>query len=90
MAKAIKTTINTVSGHTVNVDKLESRTARTVKEGDYLYTAMTVRGQRVFFYGQVVSIKGNEVELTFGSYGKVVNGGIAKGAKVNVYRPTPA
>lgn len=87
-AKVIETTIPTVSGETVKVGKLADRTFRTVKKGDYLYTAMTIRGQRVFFYGRVEADKGNgQFLLSFGSHGKTVIATVGKGTKVNVYRP---
>lgn len=91
MAKAITTTINTVSNQSVKVEKLADRTFRTVKPGDYLLTAMSIRGQRVTFYGHVQKVAGSgEVLVSFGTHGKVVKATVAKGVKVNVYRPTPA
>lgn len=87
MAKAITTTLTTVSDETVKVDKLSDRTYRTVKVGDYLYTSTKVRGQAVFFYGKVVTVTGQDVVLSFGTHGKTVSAVLGKGTKYNVYRP---
>lgn len=85
MAKAIETTITRVQGDTLKVGKLADRTFRTVKPGDYLPVSLTVKGKECRFYAEVLSHKGNEAVITFGSHGKTQ--AVVIPAKVNVYRP---
>lgn len=87
MAKRNAVTITLPHNVTLKVDKLESRTIKTVKPGDYLLSALVVRGVECFFFGEVVSVEGNVASTVFGSEKRSHKVSFSKGEKVNVYRP---
>jgi hypothetical protein len=87
MAKRNLTTITLPHGVTVKADKLEARTIRTLKEGDYIPTSLVVRGVLCHFYARVTGVIGNVVHTMFGSTNKPHEVVVSKGDKVDVYRP---
>lgn len=87
MAKRNLTDITLPHGHTLKVDKLTDRTVRTVKPGDYLPTSLKVRGQVCTFYAMATHVEGNTIHSVFGSTDHYHSITLAKGAKVDVYRP---
>lgn len=87
MGKSVKAEIVTVEGHTLKVDKLQDRTIRTIRVGDYIAASLDVRGTTCHFYTRVVEVVGNTVRTVFGSEDKAHDVAISKGYKVNVYRP---
>lgn len=88
MAKAITQTITLPNMSTLKVEKLESRTIRTLKAGDYLKVSVPVRGINITTYTRVESVKGEKVETYFGSFNQPFPVSLAKGEKVDVYRPS--
>lgn len=87
MAKRNVVEITLPHNITVKADKLEGRTLKTVKDGDYLHTSLEVRGQVCHFYTRVSGVVGNVVSTFFGSENRSHEVVIPKGSKVDVYRP---
>lgn len=87
MAKRNITEITLPHNVTLKADKLENRTLRTVKVGDYLPTSLTVRGVLCHFYARVTQVQGSRVWSVFGSTDRPHEIAFAKGDKVDVYRP---
>lgn len=87
MAKRNSVEITLPHNVTLKVDKLEGRTSRTVKVGDYLPTSLDVRGTVCHFYARVTEVLGNTFVTVFGSEDKLHNVYVHKGDKVDVYRP---
>jgi hypothetical protein len=87
MAKRNAVEITLPHNVTVKVDKLEGRTLRTVKVGDYLPASLPVRGTLCYFYARVTEVVGNTVNLVFGSTDRAHDLVFNKGDKVDVYRP---
>lgn len=82
-----KRSITLPHGLTVKVDKLADRTIRTIKDGDYLESTITVRGTICHFYGRVIVKDAAYVRIAFGSYQMEHKVNVPKGSKVDVYRP---
>jgi hypothetical protein len=87
MAKRNAVEITLPHNVTLKADKLENRTIRTIKVGDYLPTSLVVRGVECHFYARVTQVQGSRVWSVFGSTDRAHEIGIAKGDKVDVYRP---
>jgi hypothetical protein len=88
MAKAIKATITLPNMQTLRVDRLEARTVRSIREGDYLRVLVPVRGIDIATYTRVASVSGEKVETYFGSFNQPFPVSVGKGEKVDIYRPT--
>lgn len=87
MAKRNVVEITLPHGVTVKADKLDARTIRTIKVGDYLPASLPVRGVLCHFYARVTEVVGNTVNLVFGSTDRAHDLYVGKGDKVDVYRP---
>lgn len=87
MAKRNVVTITLPHGDSVKADKLENRTVKTVKVGDYLPTSLTVRGVLCHFYARVTEVVGNVAHTVFGSENRPHEVTIPRTIKTDVYRP---
>lgn len=87
MAKRNVVYVARVQGDSVKADKLEDRTIRTLKPGDYILSSLTVRGQVCHFATEVVEVKGQDVHTVFGSFNTPHIVSVPKGSRVDVYRP---
>jgi len=87
MAKRNAVEITLPHNVTLKADKLENRTIRTIKVGDYLPTSLVVRGTTCHFYARVTQVQGSRVWSVFGSTDRPHEIAIPKGSKVDVYRP---
>lgn len=87
MAKRNVVEITLPHNVTLKADKLEGRTIKTVKVGDYLPTSLTVRGTLCSFYARVTGVDGLSVSMVFGSEDRAHKVDYSKGDKLTVYRP---
>lgn len=87
MAKRNVVDITLPHGVTLKADKLENRTIRTVKDGDYLMSSINVRGTECTFYARVTEVTGRTVHTVFGSENRPHSIDVPRTIKVDVYRP---
>lgn len=87
MAKRNVVEITLPHGLTVKADRLDSRTIKTVKPGDYVPAWLDVRGSICHFYARVTGVEGLVVSTEFGSENRAHVISSSKGDSFTVYRP---